>query len=103
MLLLLGASGNIFNFIWFLLFFPRNILKRADGNKKGQINAKKSGLVCPWILRLLSSVLESCCEKEAPKADYLCVPNVSGQSELICLTCLQLYFQTLVRHQVYCR
>lgn len=59
MLLLLGASGNIFNFIWFLLFLPRNILKGADGNKKGQIDAKESGLVCPWIFRLLFFVLES--------------------------------------------
>lgn len=61
MLLLKGASGNIFNFIWFLLFFPRNILRGADGNKKGQIDAKESGLVCPWILRLLFSVLENSC------------------------------------------
>lgn len=51
-----GASGDIFNLIWFLLLldfffflvcFWGQILKGADGAKKGQINAEDSGLLCP--------------------------------------------------------
>lgn len=56
MLLLPGASGDIFNFVWFLLF-PRITVAGADGGESGRVDGEGGGPVRPWVLRLPSSVL----------------------------------------------
>lgn len=55
-LLLPGASGDIFNFVWFLLF-PRITVAGADGGESGRVDGEGGGPVRPWVLRLPSSVL----------------------------------------------
>lgn len=66
----------------------------ADGGKNGQIDAKESGRVCPWILRLLSSALESSRWKEAPEVNDSRVTGISGRVTAHPLGLFQLYFQT---------
>lgn len=103
MLLLPGASGDIFNFVWFLLF-PRITVAGADGGGSGRVDGEGGARFALGFSdsRPPSSARQSGCWREAPAVNFSCVAGISG-SHSFSVRLVPALFPDVRQGQVHCR